>query len=133
VIDADETVLGSTGLVVLPQLVSIGPTTLRVGEKVTVHLKGLGWTTYDNTYTVAYDNAYIGYVCGFSTAGDIRFTIAAAGTLGTHLIDLYPTIYKARDPGRMPRAVYSVPQLTYAEDHPQRRTPAVRLAIEIVA
>jgi hypothetical protein len=132
-IDDDEKVLGSTGFVVLPQLVSIGPTKLRVGEKVTVHLKGLGWTTYDNTYTVTYDNAYIGYVCGFSTVGDIRFTIAAAGTPGTHLLDLYPTIYKAKDPSRMPRAVYSVPQLTYAEDHPQRRTPAVRLAIEIVA
>ena len=133
VIDADGTVLGSTGFVVLPQLVSIGPTKVRVGEKVAIHLKGLGWTTYDNTYTVTYDNAYIGYVCGFSTAGDVRFTISATGVPGTHLIDLYPTIYKAKDPGRMPRGVFSVPQLTYADDHPRRRTPAMRLAIELVS
>jgi hypothetical protein len=32
----------------------------------------------------------------------------------------------------MPRGVFSVPQLTYTDDHPQRRTPAVRMAIEIV-
>ncbi len=132
VVDADGAVLASTGFVVLPHLVSVAPTVLRVGEKVTVHLKGLGWTTYDNTYTVTYDNAYIGYVCGFSTAGDVRFTLSATGGPGTHLIDLYPTIYKAKDPSRMPRGVFSVPQLTYAEDHPQRRTPAVRLAITIV-
>jgi hypothetical protein len=132
VTDADGNALGSTGFVILPQIHSVGPLRVRVGERVDVHLKGLGWTTYDNTYTVTYDNAYIGYVCGFSTAGDVSFTVAATGGVGTHLIDLYPTIYKAKDPGRMPRGIISVPQLTYADDHPGRRIPAVRLAIEIV-
>lgn len=125
-------VLATTGVVILPQLVSLSPTQLRAGEKVAIHLKGLGWTTYDNTYTVTYDNAFIGYVCGFSTAGDVRFDLTVTGAPGTHLIDLYPTIYKAKDPGRMPRGVFSVPQLTYADDHPRRRIPAVRLAVEIV-
>ena len=47
----------------------------------------------------------------------------------TRSIDLYPTIYKGKD--LQPR-IYSMPQLTYASDHPQRITPAIRIAIEIV-
>jgi hypothetical protein len=128
----DQHVLAATGLVVLPSLVSFGPRRVPAGERLTIHLKGLGWTTVDNTYTVTYDNAHIGYVCGFSTNGDIQFALTATGVPGTHLIDLYPTIYRSTDPGRMPRGVYSVPQLTYADDHPGRRTPAIRLAFEIV-
>jgi hypothetical protein len=128
-----EEVAAAVGLVILPSLVSFGPRRVKAGEHLRIHLKGLGWTTIDNTYTVTYDNAYIGYVCGFSTNGDIQFELTATGTPGTHLIDFYPTIYRSTDPGRMPRGVYSVPQLTYAADHPGRRTPAIRLAFEIVA
>ncbi len=127
-VNADQ-VVATAALVIQPSVVSVSPTVARAGEQVSIHLKGLGWTTYDNTYTVTYDNSYIGYVCGFSTNGDVQFTVTVTGAPGTHLIDLYPTIYKGQDPS--PR-VYSVPQLTYAEDHPQRITPAIRLAIEII-
>ncbi len=128
----EDILLGSVGMVVLPSLASFGPRRARAGEKLNIHLKGLGWTTYDNTYTVVYDNAHIGYVCGFSTNGDVRFELTATGGPGTHLVDLYPTIYRSKDPAAMPRGIYSVPQLTYAEDHPGRKTPAVRLSFEIV-
>jgi hypothetical protein len=128
VVNGDKS-LASTGLVIEPSLVSISPTQVRPGDEVHIHLKGVGWTTYDNTYAVTYDNSYIGYVCGFSTNGDVQFTITATGAPGTHLIDLYPTIYKGTD--QQPR-IYSIPQLTYASDHPQRLTPAFRLAIEVV-
>ncbi len=128
VVSGDK-VLGSVGMVIEPSLVSITPTRLRAGDRVTIHLKGVGWTTYDNTYTVTYDNSYIGYVCGFSTNGDVPFSFTVTGGPGTHIIDLYPTIYKGKD--TLPW-VYSAPQLTYADDHPQRITPAIRLAIEIV-
>lgn len=125
-------VAASVGLVILPDVIAFGPRQVRPGERLQVHLKGLGWTTVDNTYTVTYDNAHIGYVCGFSTNGDIRFGLTATGGPGTHLVDLYPTIYRSTEPGRMPRGVYSVPQLTYGSDHPGRRTPAIRLSFEIV-
>lgn len=128
VADGDQ-VLAAAGLVIQPSVVSVTPTEVRAGEQIQIHLKGVGWTTYDNTYAVTYDNSYIGYVCGFSTNGDVQFLITATGAPGTHIIDLYPTIYKGEEP--RPR-VYSVPQLTYATDHPQRTTPAIRLAIEIV-
>lgn len=124
-----ETLLATTGLVIQPSVVGVEKRQARVGEQVAIHLKGVGWTTYDNTYAVTYDNSYIGYVCGFSTAGDVQFTVTATGQRGTHIVDLYPTIYKGKD--AQPR-VYSVPQLTYRDDHPGRLTPAIRLTIEIV-
>ncbi len=120
--------LAAAGVVIEPSIVSITPTQATSGQDITVHLKGLGWTTYDNTYAVTYDNSYIGYVCGFSTNGDVTFTIKATGGAGTHIIDLYPTIYKGKDARP---SVYSVPQLSYSTDHPARTTPAVRMSIVI--
>jgi hypothetical protein len=127
VVSGDRT-LAATSLVIEPSVVSVIPTKVRAGDKVQIHLKGVGWTTYDNTYAVTYDDSYIGYVCGFSTAGNVVFTITATGSPGTHIIDLYPTIYKGKD--TLPWD-YSIPQLTYASDHPQRTVPAIRLSIEI--
>jgi hypothetical protein len=112
---------------VLPSVVSYTPE-VRAGGRVDVHLKGVGWTEYDKNYAVTYDNAFIGYVCALSTNGDIRFRFTATGLPGTHLLDLYPMIYKAQDP--LP-VVDGVPHLTYADDHPARKTPAVRLSIQV--
>ncbi len=121
--------LGTTGLVIQPSVVSISPTHLRVGEQITIHLKGLGWTTYDNVYAVTYDNAFMGYACGFSTNGDVEFLVTATGQPGTHLIDLYPNVNKGKE--FLPQ-IYYAPHLTYADDHPQRKPPAIRLAIQVV-
>lgn len=123
-----EKAIAAAGLVIQPSLVSYSPVRMKAGEEISIHLKGVGWTTYENTYAVTYDNSYIGYVCGFSTAGDIQFSVMATGAPGTHIIDLYPTIYKGQD--QQPR-IYSVPQLTYATDHPQRITPAIRMTVVI--
>ncbi len=127
VVQGDK-ILAATGLVIEPSIVSITPTQATDGQDITIHLKGLGWTTIDNTYAVTYDDSYIGYVCGFSTNGDVQFTVKATGGAGTHIIDLYPTIYKGQDARP---SVYSVPQLSYATDHPQRTTPAIRMSIVI--
>lgn len=124
-----DQVVGAVNMMIIPSVVDIAPVTAKAGEEIEIHLKGLGWTTYDNTYTVTYDNAHIGYVCGFSTNGDVVFKMIVTGEPGTHLIDLYPTIYKGEEP--TPKT-FSVPQLTYAQDHPERPLPAIRLSIEIV-
>jgi hypothetical protein len=126
---AGDQVLGAVNMMVIPSLISITPTQAKAGDKIEIHLKGLGWTTYDNTYTVVYDNSSVGYVCGFSTNGDVVFSIVVTGEPGTHLIDLYPTIYKGEEP--MPRT-FSLPMLTYAQDHPMRPVPAIRLSVVIV-
>jgi len=124
---AGDELVAVTCLVVMPKMVSYTKK-VKAGEKIDVHLHGTGWSTYENTYAATWDNSYIGYACGFSTQGDMQFHFTATGAPGTHLLDLYPTIYKGAD--EMPK-VYSLPQLTYADDHPERKTPAFRLAVEV--
>jgi hypothetical protein len=123
-----DQVLGQAYLRILPSIVQISPTSGKAGTEINVHLKGVGWTEYDNTYYITYDNAYVGYVCGFNTNGDVKFTLVAAGDPGYHIIDLYPGIYKGQQP--MPN-IYNAPQLTYWQDHPGTAIPAIRLGFEI--
>jgi hypothetical protein len=53
----------------------------------------------------------------------------AAGQPGAHLIDLYPGIYQG--PANSPQQLYRLPQLTYADDHPGNKIPALRFTFEI--
>jgi hypothetical protein len=114
-------------------LVAVTPKRLKVGETFTIQIKGVGWSELDNTVAVTYDNAAMGYACGFNTNGDVTINLVATGHAGTHLIDLYPAIYKGRD--RVPWN-YQTPFLTFARDFPALahgyKLPAYRLAIEVV-
>ena len=114
-------------------LVQVSPKRARVGEPFTIQIKGSGWTELDNTVAVTYDNAAMGYACGFNSNGDITINLIASGEPGTHLIDLYPAIYKGKD--RVPWN-YQTPFLTSAQDFPALsvgyRLPAYRLAIEVI-
>jgi hypothetical protein len=112
-------------------IVGISPTRGPVGTRVTIHLKGVGWTEYDNLYVATYDNAYMGYVCGFNSAGDVVINFYATGAPGTHIIDLYPGIYQG--PATEPQLLYRQAQLTYADDHPGNKIPALRFMFEITA
>jgi hypothetical protein len=127
-IRAQGTTLARTAFVVETSIVSISPTSGPVGTPVTIHLKGVGWTDYDNIYVVTYDNAYMGYACGFNSQGDVVVNFTAAGAPGTHLIDFYPGIYQGPEGGQQ---LYRLPQLTYADDHPGNRIPALRFAFEV--
>jgi hypothetical protein len=124
---ADGRELASTAFVVETSLVSVTPATVRRGETFEIQLKGVGWTEYDNILNVTYDNAYAGYACGFTSQGDVLIRLTAAGAPGVHLIDLYPGIFKG--PADMPQQLYRLPQLTYREDHPGNRLPAIRVSI----
>lgn len=119
--------LASTSFVILPSIVDC-TSEVQAGGRIDVHLKGVGWTEYDKNYAVTWDNSFIGYVCALSTNGDIRFRFTATGQPGTHILDLYPMIYKVKDPAPV---VNGVPNLTYTDDHPIRRTPGIRLAIRV--
>jgi hypothetical protein len=85
-----------------------------------------------NTLAVTHDDAATGYACGFNSNGDITIDLIATGKPGTHLINLYPAIYKGKD--RVPWN-YQTPFLTYAQEFPARfagyRLSAYRLAIEV--
>jgi len=112
-------------------IVDIAPKSGPAGTPVTIHLKGVGWTEYDNIYVATYDNAYMGYACGFNSKGDVVINFTATGEPGTHLIDLYPGIYQG--PPTEPQQLYRLPQLTYADDHPGNKIPALRFAFEVTA
>ena len=111
-------------------IISMSPTGGPVGTPITIHLKGVGWTEYDNILVATYDNAYMGYVCGFNSQGDVEFHFAAAGSPGVHVIDLYPGIYQGPADAQQ---LYRLPQLTYLEDHPGNRLPALRFAYTVTA
>jgi hypothetical protein len=115
--------------VIETSIVEISPRSGPAGTPVTIHLKGVGWTEYDNIYVATYDNAYMGYACGFNSRGDVVINFTATGEPGTHLIDLYPGIYQG--PPTEPQQLYRLPQLTYADDHPGNKIPALRFTFEI--
>jgi hypothetical protein len=126
--NGDKT-LARAFFVIETSIVSISPTSGPVGTPVTIHLKGVGWTEYDNIYVATYDNAYMGYACGFNSQGDVVINFHATGSPGQHIIDLYPGIYQG--PSTETQLLYRQPQLTYADDHPGNKIPALRFVFEV--
>jgi len=122
--------LARTFFAIETSVVSISPTSGPAGTPVTIHLKGVGWTDVDNIYVATYDNAYMGYACGFNSQGDVTINFTAAGSPGVHLIDFYPGIYQG---AATDQQLYRLPQLTYADDHPGNKIPALRFAFEVTA
>src|SRR6059036_3151539 len=110
-------------------IVSMTPTSGPAGTPVTIHLKGVGWTEYDNIFAATYDNAYMGYACGFNSQGDVVINFKSAGEPGEHLIDLFPGIYQG--PPKETQLLYRIPQLTYADDHPGNKIPALHFKFEV--
>ncbi|HEV7968566.1 MAG TPA: hypothetical protein VGP19_13395 [Candidatus Acidoferrales bacterium] len=124
-----ERSLGRAYYAIETTIVSMAPTSGPAGTPVTIHLKGVGWTEYDNMYAATYDNAYMGYACGFNTQGDVVITFKAAGEPGSHLIDLFPGIYQG--PPTENQLLYRMPQLTYADDHPGNKIPALHFKFDV--
>jgi hypothetical protein len=116
--------------VVETSVVSMSPMSGPAGTPVTIHLKGVGWTDYDNIYIATYDNGYMGYACGFNSQGDVIVNFTATGSAGIHLIDFYPGIYQGPEGTQQ---LYRLPQLTYADDHPGNHIPALRFAFDVTA
>jgi hypothetical protein len=126
----DGRAVAETKFVLTPSAFSIEPTSGPAGTVATIHLKGVGWSETANIYTVVYDNAYVGYACGFNSQGDVTINLPMAGGPGWHFIDLYPAIYKGEDIRGVNN--FRIPQLTYQEDHPGERLPAFRFAYDVV-
>lgn len=116
-------------------LQDLSPRRVRSGEQFTIELKGGGWTELDKGVAVTYDNSYIGYACSVTSGGDITIHLVATGEPGTHLVDLYPMLY--RHPGDHPAEYWNfeLPQLTALDDHPGLalgyQLPIFRLAVEV--
>jgi hypothetical protein len=125
----DNEIVARVHFVIETSLVGVSPRSGPAGSPVTIHLKGVGWTEYDNIYVATYDNGYMGYACGFNSRGDVVINFTATGEPGPHVIDLYPGIYQG--PATEPQQLYRLPQLTYADDHPGNKIPAVRVTFEV--
>ncbi len=125
---ANGEVVGQTYFKILPSIVGMTPSSGPVGTVFTIEVKGVGWTEYDNIYNIVYDNAYIGYVCGFNSQGTVTFKLQASGEPGYHLIDLYPGIYKGEQ--TFPE-IFRMPQLTFEKDHPGSRIPAIHFGFKV--
>lgn len=87
----------------------------KAGEEITISIKGVGWTQFDNTLAVTYDNSYVGYGCGFNSNGYMVIHIRATGAPGTHIIDLRPLIY-TQQPSFADAPYGMVPVLSFDRD-----------------
>lgn len=94
-----------------------GKTTFKEGEEFTISVRGVGWTQMDNTLAVSYDNAHIGYGCGFNSNGYVVFRLRATGGPGTHIINLRPLLY-TQQPSFANAHFGMVPFLTWDSDFP---------------
>lgn len=95
----------------------VGKTSFKEGEEFTISVRGVGWTQMDNTLAVSYDNAHIGYGCGFNSNGYVVFRLRATGGPGTHIINLRPLLYTQQP--SFPNAQFGmVPFLTWGTDFP---------------
>lgn len=121
-------VVAKTELTIQPKVFPLSATRGPSGTKVALRLQGVGWTETANIYNVTYDNAYIGYACGFNSGGDVTVDLVMSGAPGWHYIDLYPGIYKGVETRPLN---FRVPQLTFAVDHPGEQLPAFHVAFYV--
>ncbi|MBI4280448.1 MAG: hypothetical protein HY660_18500 [Armatimonadetes bacterium] len=112
--------IASTALTVDRTPLPLSAREVRVGEEITVHLKGVGWTETENIFAIVYDNSYIGYACGFNSDGDVIVKISATGAPGWHYIDLYPTFYRLKDYSKTLEVPFLFRHAMLSwQDHPQ--------------
>ena len=74
-----------------------------------------------------YDNAYIGYACGFNSQGTVDIALQATGEPGWHFIDLYPAVYKGKEGAaeQLPPAAADL-----CRGSPRRGPAAVQLCLQ---
>ena len=109
--------------------------TFKENEEFTISIKGVGWTQFDNTLAVTYDNSYIGYGCGFNSNGYLVVHLRATGGVGTHVIDLRPLLY-TQQPSFASTPYGMTPVLTSENDFPGLaagyQIPQFHFAINVV-
>lgn len=122
-------VVATTRFEVTPEAMPLASPTVKAGEDIVINLRGVGWTETANIYALVYDNAYLGYACGFNSQGDVEVTLPATGGPGWHFVDLYPAIYQGKE--AQGQQTFRIPQLNYFEDHPGEDLPAFHYAFYV--
>jgi hypothetical protein len=131
----DGKVYAERGFYVERRLIS-APKQVRVGEAFSIKLDGSGYQDLDNGWGVVYNNTFMGYACGFTARGPVTLHFVASGSPGTHLIDLYPLVFRGINGTGEEPWPYQHPHLNALEDHPGlglgMRLPIVRISIDVV-
>ena len=136
---------------ITPSVFAVTPDVVAPGEDITITVKGVGWSDTANIYTFVLDNGYIGYGCGVNSQGDVTVHLKAPGQVGTHFIQIYPSIYRGviiapgapppprlepgQDASLLPGAnatFLQLPMLNHI-DHPGEELPAFTLSFEVRA
>ncbi|MBK5268339.1 MAG: hypothetical protein JJE47_12980 [Acidimicrobiia bacterium] len=119
----------TTSFQVTPEAMPLASQTVKAGDDIVIDLEGVGWTETANIYALVYDNAYLGYACGFNSQGYVNVTLKATGGPGWHFVDLYPAIYRGKEAEG--QQTFRIPQLNYFEDHPGEDLPAFHYAFYV--
>jgi hypothetical protein len=87
------------------------------GTLITINIYGVGWKSWENIATVDYDDGYTGYACALGEQpGNITITLTATGETGTHIIEVFPSIFRGpltlNYPGGTEPDIYRLPLLT---------------------
>lgn len=113
----------------------VGTYTFKENQELTISIDGVGWTQFDNTLAVDYDNSFIGYGCGFNSNGYMVIHLFATGGPGIHVIDLYPMLYSL-SPSFINTPYGMVPFLSGSNDYPALalgyHIPSIHFAIDVV-
>jgi len=134
---------------ITPSVTAVSPSVVAPGGDITVTVKGVGWSDTANIYTFVMNNGYLGYGCGVNSQGDVTVHLKAPGQVGTHFLDIYPSIYRGvvtapgapppprlepgQDASLLPGAnstFLQLPMLNW-QDHPGEELPAFRLSFEV--
>jgi hypothetical protein len=112
-----------------------GTYTFHQNQEFTISIYGVGWTQFDNTLSVDYDNSYIGYGCGFASNGYMVIHLYATGNPGIHIVDLHPMLYSL-SPSFVNTPYGMVPYLSSANDYPALalgyQIPTIHFAINVI-
>lgn len=113
----------------------VGTYQFKENQEFTISIDGVGWTQFDNTLAVDYDNSFIGYGCGFASNGYMVIHLFATGGPGIHIIDLHPMLYTL-SPSFIDTPYGMVPYLSSANDYPALalgyHIPTIHFAIDVV-
>ncbi len=112
----------------------VGTYTFKENQEFTISIDGVGWTQFDNTLAVDYDNSYMGYGCGFNSNGYMVIHLYATGGPGVHIIDLHPMLYSL-SPSFTNTPYGMVPFLSSTNDYPGLalgyQIPTIHFAINV--
>jgi hypothetical protein len=72
----------------LDMTVSRSPESGPAGTPIRIDIKGIGWRQLQNSWLLAYDNSFTGWISSVSAGGSASFTIPAIGKPGLHVLEV---------------------------------------------